>query len=371
MPFHRLPLAIFASASLATLALACGGISDPTKPSSTGGGETTISTVSGALSGTDVPSNAHVALVWRVASTGGWSVGSDAPVINGTFTMNLTAPPAEYFANFGEESSSTEPSSGSGGSAPSAGTENGPPPSDPSPSGAAGRLPAFNKGLAIRGTGVSGTVTGPLTAAVAGFIVYADANGNGTLDLTNPSGTTSDQILGGNRELVLGYLKGGSALDYEKQRDKTGVLPTEGFVLRWQEGERWLPLNLVDLKLDTKQRLPRAVCLTERDGADVAASPTGPTGDAPPSSGTYPDPSDPKLTCATDGRSYTYDQSSPCEPPPPAPASQGQSLCGGVQDETPRGCAFVPLTYVRLPDGPVPEGWPCPLEEAVDGGAAP
>ncbi len=87
---------LFTSSLGALGTLACGGISDP----SLSAAEKTAS-VSGALTGTLIPSNARVALVYRKAATAGATsveVAGDAPVINGTFTLSLTKPLDEYFS---------------------------------------------------------------------------------------------------------------------------------------------------------------------------------------------------------------------------------------------------------------------------------
>ena len=78
-------------ALLGSAALACGEITDPTR-----GGEN-VATVSGALTGTNVPANAHIALVWKNGTNGGVAVGADAPIVGGKFTMALTPPPDSYF----------------------------------------------------------------------------------------------------------------------------------------------------------------------------------------------------------------------------------------------------------------------------------
>ncbi|MDB4938403.1 MAG: hypothetical protein JWP87_5375, partial [Labilithrix sp.] len=100
---NRLRFALLSSSVLALAGVvACGGISDPTR----NGGEGRVATVSGALTGVAVPANAHVALVYRkVISTMGSAttavveVGSDAPIVGGKFTMNLSEPAAEYFSS--------------------------------------------------------------------------------------------------------------------------------------------------------------------------------------------------------------------------------------------------------------------------------
>ena len=370
---------------------ACGGIEDPTK-----GGEGRVATVSGALTGISVPANARVALVYRKVTTdaagthGSVEVGSDVAVVGGKFTMNLGIPADSYF-------SSTDASSSSGVSASPPSSEVLPPPAPStgtagsSTSGAPG---AFGASQLTPRDIVGGGITEPLSAAIAGFVVYADTNGNGKLDLEGDYASSPDQVLGGNKELTLIYLKGGGSLDYEKMRDKSGILPTAGFDLAWSEG-RWLPLGDVELKLNTNAQLPSSVC--ERwlsgagsSGSDPAISSGNTTGTSNGSSGpvatvdagtsgggsgsssggfpaNYPSPSDPNLHCSPDGRSYTYGGgASSCPPSPPPPTG----LCAGDIYTTTACAGTDGYGNALSADSPVPDGWPCPTSGALDGGAA-
>ena len=424
--FRFAVLASSCSAACGALVFACGGISDPTLK-----GKEPVATVSGALTGTSVPANARVALVWRTtASTpsgGGYTVGDDVPVIDGKFSMNLAPPPDADFSpiegmgNFGNGSSGPGgvASSDTGGSSPpptgSAGTP-APEAGSGTSSGGGGKLPSFGSRVAPRGaavlTDVKGGITNVLSGAVAGFVVYVDTNGNGKLDLTGPYASSTDQILGGNRELVLAYLKDGGALDYEKLRDTSGFLPVHGFNLAWTAGKRWMPLNVVELKLDPKQGLPSPVCSSSGPnssnssssgsaGFDPVATPApvsvGTGGALPPpplgrdggsvDSGTsssggstsgspgnpYPDPRDPNLHCSPDGRSFSYSENTPCPAPPPAPTG----LCAGDYWGEPsvlNGCSFGGHGSA-IPSGSTPPlGWPCFVVVVVpttDAGTAP
>ncbi len=403
MYLSRLRLLVLASSSCAAFAVACGGISDPTK----GGSNEPVATVSGALTGTSVPANARVALVWRTAISttegGGYAVGDDVPVVAGKFTMNLAVPAAAYFSpvdGSGEFSSS----SSSGSTPPSIGNpEPAPAPADPAPgtsSSGGGGLPAFNTKLTPRDNVSGGFVTSPLTAAVAGFVVYVDTNGNGKLDLTGAYASSTDTILGGNKELVLTYLKDGGSLDYEKLRDTSGILPTSGFNLAWTVGKRWVPLTVAELKLDPSQGLPSPVCSASGSssgsggtgGFDPVALPPPPDSSGgssgsggPPKEidggsgggssssgggggGSYPSPTDPNLRCSPDGRSFSYSEPVNCPPSPPAPTG----LCAIDLYDTAIGCAPSSGYGATLPSGgPVPTGWPCPVAPDQDGGPAP
>jgi hypothetical protein len=335
------------SGAALSLAFACGGISDPTR----GGTTQHVATVSGALTGTSVPPGAHVALVWRKGPSGGLAVGADVPVVNNRFSMGLDVPPDDYFGDMNANSSVILPPSGSAGSA-SGGSSGATP----------GNLGANSLGLDDT---ASGQITGPLQGAVGGFIVYVDTDGNGQLDFANDrNATSSDQLIGGDKDIILTYLRGGAQLDYEKLRDRAGVLPAEGFNLALEDG-RWVPLYEVDLKIAPEQ-LPTPVCdgggFTGVSGGNVdVPTPTttgnaGTTSPTPGGSGPgplYPSPGEPGLRCAPDCRSFTYAPPCPPAPPPPPPG-----LCTSY-DILVGDCAGG--WGGSLASGaPVPKGWPCP-----------
>jgi hypothetical protein len=364
---NRLGLSVVLSAAMAAGVFACGGIADPTR-----GGES-IATISGALTGTTVPADARVAVVWRKGKTGGFEVASDAPVVGGKFTLTLATPPSSYFSSLDDEGYGDSISGGSGGGS-SSGSYDPVPPAEPeaepgsSTSGSGGY---GGKSLQPQTT-VSGEITSPLMAAVAGFVVYVDANGNGKLDIEGSHAGSPDTILGGNRELVLAYLQGGGSLDYEKLRDRSGILPQAGFNLAWERGERWLPLNVVELKISDRQGLPSGVCGGSRyygEEPNVTPPPSEPApdmdGGAAPG---YPHPDDPNLTCDPDGRGFSYYESYTCPEPEPVP----QGLCTRGYDVPSVGCGGGGGWGTRLMDGePVPPGWPCPVDDGgvLDGGS--
>lgn len=395
---------LLASGSLAAAAFACGGISDPTR-----NGSERVATVSGALTG-GVPANARVALVWRKGAAGGLEVGADVAVVDGKFTMNLTAPPDSFYAPMDEDDVSVvgrapPPISGGGvdpgGSSGTGGGDSTPPSasssgaSGSSGSGAAAKAKttkALPGSMTIRPKdSATGTIiTQPLGAAFGGFIVYTDTNGNNKLDLTGQYGDSPDTILGGNNDLILVNLKGGGALDLEKLRDKSGILPVQGFNLAWDEG-RWLPLNLVELKLKATEGLPGEVCGGSGDvygGSSTSGSVPmpEPAPSTPPSSsgstsssggtgstsgggggypGPYPAPGSPGLKCSPDGRSFTYTEQCPPSPPPPT------GICAGSVGWTTIGCGGGGYGTALASGQPVPAGWPCPVTEPTDGGPAP
>lgn len=372
---HRLPFALLLTSSLGVATFACGGISDPTL-----GGDERVASVSGALTGSAVPANARVALVYRLPQSGAGTipveVGSDVPVIGGKFTMNLGVPSSSYFfdidpdevdiVNNGTSSSDPPPPLET---APSPGPDPAPAPSGGGGGGFAGKGNVSTRDL------VGGGITAQLQVAAAGFVVYADTNGNGKLDLEGQYASSSDEILGGNPELLLTYFKDGGALDYEKMRDKSGVLPTAGFNLAWVEG-RWLPLNVVELKLG-KNALPTPICAL---GENAAGGSSGgapntdtPTPEDPPTAdggrGPYPSPTDPAVHCAPDGRSYyTSGTTTTCPPAEPPPVG----LCAPAGYDNLVGCTGGGYGSSLPPGEPIPAGWPCPVADGgvVDGGSA-
>lgn len=370
MNLLRLSSLFLAPVLAAGFALACGEISDPTK-----GGERTA-TVSGALSGTSVPPGARVAVVWRKGVGGGVVVGSEADIVGGKFSMNLTTPPDAYFGpmdgddydslNDAPNAVAPEPAPTEGNAGGPSGGSSGVDPggSTSSSSGGGGSTSSGGAKSAQKiGTrdNVSGGITEPLSIAIAGFIVYVDANGNGKLDLEGEYASSPDTIIGGNKELLLTYLKGGGQLDYEKLRDKSGILPAAGFNLAWDEG-RWLPLTLVELKITENAKLARAVCDTDGTNGISGGSggteestpgfdPGGSTSSSSGSSGgaSYPAPDDPALTCMDNGHYFLYGT---C---PPAPV-------GVCADPYPPPCAKSGHSYANVDcsDTP-PPGWPCQI----------
>lgn len=175
MNLLRLSSLFLAPAVLASVALACGEITDPNASAER------TATVSGALTGTSVPAGARVAVVWRNGNAGGVAVGSETAIVNGKFTMTLTVPPAAYFypmsgndyESLNDAPNATPPPAPVGTEEDTAGT-------DPGNASSGGGKVAQK--LGTRDT-ISGGITEPLSVATAGFVVYVDANGNGKLDL--------------------------------------------------------------------------------------------------------------------------------------------------------------------------------------------
>ena len=314
--------------------LGCGSISDPSK-----NGEHTA-VVTGALTGSSVPANARVALVWRTGTAGGLVVGADAPVIAGKFSMSLGEAADAYFVDADSEGVSDTVSA-----APD--TNVSPPSSSSSGSSGTGAPTPVPSGARVLRPmdAVSGGITNNLSAAFGGFVVYQDTNANGKLDIDDKLVTT-DTVIGGNKDLMIVDLRGGGALDFEKLRDKAGILPVAGLNLMWSEG-RWLGLDLVELKISATSRLPSEVCYggvsyTTDEPSTPSGKPLVPT-------------------CSADGRSYSYVYDCPVYvPETPTLCNAGnvtETACGGTGSST-----------SLAPGEPVPSGWPCTVVDETDGG---
>ncbi|AKU99328.1 hypothetical protein AKJ09_05992 [Labilithrix luteola] len=344
----RLLKARYVGAALVLAAIGCGSIADRNDGS--------LAKVSGQLQGS-VPTGTRVALVWH--GPPGFVVAGEAPLVNGSFTMDLSSPPPDALFVSSDGPNSHDESSASAGNASA---------------GSAGPAGTASIPLQLRPmTEVSGGTSKPLSAAVAGFVVYADTNGNGKLDITADRAVPADEIIGAGNRILLAYLRDGSQLDLDNARDGTGVTPTRGYNLWSTQGNRWVSLSSVDLRIDLKT-LPSEVC---HAGPGTAEADTMPNASPPSADDTlilrsYPSPDDPNLHCAPDGQSYTY--SSPCEAPP-APEAKPQGLCDGNDTPVAYGCA--PDTYVDHGTEGYSGQWPCRAGEgstdagAFDGGQAP
>jgi hypothetical protein len=330
-----------------------------------------VAQVSGALTGTSLPPDAHVALVWRVGNSNKWVVANDAPLVDGKFSFDVAPPPAEYFARsqdtlewalFSPMDDTEMATASADASAPVTEIDSG------------------VKTQSLRPLdGVSGGIGDPssLESALAGFVVYIDKNGNGRLDVGGEYVSSPDEMIGGNRELLVTYFRGGGALDYEKLRDKAGVLPHAGCNLGWTQ-QRWLPTDTVELKL-AENRLPYEVCsrFTTDDPnqvcipntevecycANLAQGRAECAADGrnlslcqcdPGAKMNFPRPDDPRLHCLSGG-GWSFDGDPTCPTdrlcnshysPLTGSASCSTNLYGGYFDKAPT---------------PVPQGWPCPV----------
>lgn len=383
---------LFMLAGAATLA--CGSLGDPGK-------KPVLATITGELqestpqSVTVSPASAggtRVAVVWLGLSNN-YSVAEDLPVqpvFPSRFQLALSDPPPDDVivtaAKVPKEPAATPPGPG-------------PSPTPAPPSGG-----AQPKDLDVN---VSGWPA-DFGFAVGSIVAYDDLNGNGRLDLVDDGATAYvDRILGANTELLLMYFQGTfppnvvqkSGQSISPFADMQGVAPLAGYnLLDLKECAAtatdlggaggatpaappctprlaWMPVagTLYTLPLTGDPTWGDLMC---RKGTNVfggssgsaeapASTPgSGGSGQPPPQAdagaaidasagdggAAAPDPSlpaanDPKLQCAPDGRSFTYD----CHPtPPPQP-----KLCSGPQiAET--GCG----AWIR--PSPPPSNWPCP-----------
>ena len=225
-------------------AWACDSLSNPDKDKDANTTVKTTAKVKGALVGT-VPANTHVAVVWR--TTQGLTRADDAPVVNGQFTLDLGAPPTGALAS--EDVYNTPVVTQDA--------------SVPNPTAVADASVGDDASVGFKSlrpqAGLNGTTGSNLLVGYAGFIVYVDTNLNGQLDFAAPD-LASDQIIGGDKDITLVYLKDGSNFDLEKRRDNIGTLPGNGYNLSVNDGRgaRWFPFE-VQLKL-YRTGLPYEVC---------------------------------------------------------------------------------------------------------------
>lgn len=337
------------TAALFLAAIGCGSLGDRN--------DGALAKVSGQLQGS-APTGAHVALVWR--GPGGFVVAGEAPLVNGTFTMDLSSPPPDsvFVTNQSGDDSSTSGSTGGGASSDT-----------PSANAGTSSIPLKLRPM----TEVSGGTSKPLNVAVAGFVIYVDTNGNGKLDVTADNAVPSDEILGAGNRILLAYLRDGSQLDLDNARDNTGVTPTRGYNLWSTAGNRWVSLSSVDLRLDVKT-LPTAVCNAVNHGEAGPSSNSGGVdyGEDTADGGspmTYPSSDDPNLHCAADGLSYTYH--TPCDPPPAEPAAEPKGLCDTSSDNSPDAYACAPDSEVFKEFTGYSGTWPCDVtdDNTFDGGS--
>lgn len=347
LPF-RLSLSGLTSTACLAAVVACGGLEDPTKTE----GEK-IATVTGAITGSQVPAGARVALVWRTSEAGGLAVGAEAPIVGGSFTITLPTPPDAYHLRLTDD---PRDGTSGGGTSESPTVPPSQPPADPPvmpepPKGGAG-FQSFGLSTSLEPRDATGQIVdSELKGAIGGFIVYLDKNGNGALDIASDE-STPDEILGGRKEIFLIHLQGGGSLEYEELRDDRGVIPSPGFNLVLLP-ERWVGLNQVELKLDALAVLPGPVCEHVSSQEDRGSDDRPP----PPSTPVYPAPDAPGLECGPDGRSFTYTDPAGCTPS----IRPKRTLCDDGMWEAEASCG-PDAQRESLEDGAEPPtGWPCPI----------
>lgn len=326
------PIAALLMTSAFGALVACSSLSDPAKgtanpaPAATTDPPGTQTTkVSGALTaGTTAPSGARVALLWRLPNA---TVASGSDVVlgaDGSLSMDLAAPPDSYLV-------AADPN------------QNGYPLYDGLPSA----YPPTNSALRV---------------ARAGFAIYQDTNGNGKLDITDATTSeTSDTIVGTANDYYLTYFASGSDLDYEKMRDKSGVLPHDGYNLTWTGDEnsngipRWMGLNLIEISVGADMGVSEKVC------AGVTFPPIhNADGTLTPIQCTNVPLGDPHIHCASDGRQWYLG--------PLSPSAQNLNCSTWPGLERPTVCATGCGVGGEIldADAGVPAGWPC----LADGGLA-
>lgn len=338
---HRLTYALLAGVGAV---VACGELTDPSKAAK----ETAPARISGALGGGDADGGSEglrVAVVWRAGEGGGHASAKDVPVVAGRFSLDLDPPPDAYLFAVDAAPIKIVPTPPPGAGA-DGGTDDWDAGSwEPWADGGTeveAEAGIFPRSLAPRDN-VSGTVgnRSELRVALAGFVVYRDTNGNGRLDFAGDYLTSPDEIVGGNVDLTIRYFAGGGALDYEKLRDRSGVLPHAGFNLGLavDGGTRWVALDLAELSVGGRRKLPREVCFIPSTYRMDPPDFWGPA--------QYPSPGDPGLRCAIDGSAFLFDTVGCRAFAPPG------SLC--IEEDEEISCQ----TGAERPS-PAPADWPCP-----------
>jgi hypothetical protein len=300
--------------AMSALVAACGGLAGDTKayPSlATLKGQITntqsIQTVTKATPDGDV----RVAVVWVGEVADSYNVAVDVPVqavFPSEFQIQLTqAPPDNTIAtnkNAKTSSSSAEPPT----STPTAGTDTGNTSSSAPSSGGSGPTPSGSNGagasalskIAANASSNANTIRPAnfsqknwpdgFGIAVGAVVAYQDLNGNGKLDLVDPSATQYvDRILGANDSLLLVYVQGDvpPVVDF---MDDAGRLPQKGYNLfRYQScttplnagsgssGEckstmTWLTMDtLYELPLSDDPKFSQIMCATQ-SGFDSSGS---------------------------------------------------------------------------------------------------
>ncbi len=349
---RKLPLALAALTSLSVAA--CGSL-DPNA-----GEKTPLATVTGQLTNpqaVQTNSNVRIAVIWRAELFGKFNSAVDLPVqpvFPSKFRIDLReAPPADVLWDPFAQSQT---------------------PSDPPQTG--GSEPAAPDAPGTRGAHVGlqgGSAVGPsVRVGVGAVVAYEDLNGNGKLDLVDQNAAQFlDRIVAANDQTMLIYFDG-TPPNQPELRDGNGHYPTPGYNLYRQgkacaetdtvgNGEplggtkggspmptctpvapEWLPMTtLYDLVLATDPKFGTLMCKSGNDGVS-SASAGGVQHSGRPAA--YPGSTDPNLSCAVDGSSYTY----------------GKSSCTTVSQGPCRGTitTCTPVDFWERPT-PVPADWPC------------
>jgi hypothetical protein len=197
--------------------------------------------------------------------------------------------------------------------------------------------------------------------AVAGFVVvYEDLNRNGKLDLvTSSSPGFVDSVLGEATTPLL-YLEGTLPTDLSliaSAKDADGHLPALGFNLAENycvmrkappAGSTcdavfdWMPVSTrISIAVSGDAKLANIMCKEMPTGVLSNNENGHPAGEFPAA---FPSPSDPNVTCAPDGRSYTYTVDKSVTPPG---ICQATTTYHNVD------------TYGLVVGAAAPSGWPC------------
>lgn len=300
------------------------------------------------------------------------------PVFPSRFRLELTEPPpADCMLDpYAESEDYDEGPSGAGG------------PGDPD-------VPAPGPAPAPSNTPQDiATAGSTLRVGVGTIAAYDDLNGNGKLDLVDPTASAYiDAVLGTNESLILVYVEG-SAAGWDDAKDTNGNFPASGYNLLqfsdsvypedddvavpgdhagaggapvdgvqdpsdgteepvpMPESEesvptmQWLaPDTFFVLTMTADAQFSEMMCRVggfASESSGSAGAPVTNPGEPVPVPEQYPSPDDPELYCMTDGQSYYYQ------------TCVQEGVCTGK---------FCTSEYWRVPDAANPPAdWPCPIE---------
>jgi hypothetical protein len=182
-----------------------------------------------------------------------------------------------------------------------------------------------------------------LKLAAGAVVGYEDVNGNGKLDMVDSDAAEFvDHVVATNEHMIVLYAEGSAETFAALPPEWSGIEP--GFNLMQLEvadgfvSLQFHPMStMYDLFLSTDPRVAELMCKSspgESAGGGAEIHMEQPA--------TYPDPSDPHLTCGLNGESYVLEQ---CTTISEGPCKGTVTSCTGH-------------TWWR-PD-PVPADWPCP-----------
>lgn len=188
--------------------------------------------------------------------------------------------------------------------------------------------------------------------AEGALIAYQDKNGNGALDLVDPTAPSAiDAVLATDRDLTMVYIEGTpSGATFAGVADSNGRTPVTGFNFYdivhcsnqpCDDGFQWESVATpVNLAVSNSPSLSSLMCSAEA-GSSTSTSVASPVVGTFPA--TFPSPGDPNLICSNGGRTYSLRS---CQ-------ENATSVCA----ETSSSCQVV--SYQLAIGQAAPAGWPC------------